>query len=141
MQNQLQDINKLEINSRTKELTIATSGGLYLISDSDQSSFLNEYDVSDFAFNSNIFWIASGNKITNEDQSVTYELPISAKINSIEIVRNVIWVGSNLGLHNISLANGRVILMNSKNSGYGKGEVNFIHKDKDNTIWIGSNHG
>jgi outer membrane protein OmpA-like peptidoglycan-associated protein len=134
-------INKIENNSRDKGLTIATSSGLYLITNVAQSSFLNEYDIIDFASNSNIFWIASGNKIINEDQSVIYELPKNAKITSMEIVRNVIWVGSNLGLYHINLANGKIIALNGKNSDYGKGEVNFIHKDKDNTIWIGSNHG
>lgn len=134
-------INSIEKNSKDKGLVIVTSGGLHLLTEGAQTSLLNQYNISDFAVNSGTFWIATDNKVINEDQSVIYDLPQNAKINSIEIIRNVVWVGSNLGLHQISLANGKIVSMTSKNSDYGKGAVNFIHKDKDNTIWIGSNHG
>lgn len=134
-------INSIKKNDKDGGLFIATSGGLFMVAEGRSSSLLNQYDIKDFAINNGNVWIATDNKVISEDNTIIYELPQNARINSIEIFRNVIWIGSNLGLHQIYLSNGKIVSMTSKNSDYGKGSVNFIHKDKDNTIWIGSNHG
>lgn len=125
-------------------LWAATSYGLYLINPGagDAIQKWDQEDVRSVVMDGNKnIWASAQNKIKNISSDREVVLENDGIIVDMEYDRDHIWIATNKGLFQFRIESGRVTQYNSRNSELNSNKINFIHKDKQGILWIGTEAG
>lgn len=97
--------------------------------------------VSALVANDKEAWVAIGDDLKNTSTGASLLLPRQAKITSLAVNGNTLWVGTETGLFQANLQSGRIEELTNRNSKFNKSAVNFVHVDDKKILWIGTNNG
>lgn len=122
------------------KLYIATDLGLF-VHEAGESRQLSTFYVDAFALQKEQIWLASGNLIMEVQSGQRLALPRQSKINQMELVGNALWIAADGGLFKAALSTGKVEELTERNSKFKRAQVNFVHRDKHNILWIGTSDG
>lgn len=89
----------------------------------------------------NNIWVASNNTLYNQASKASYLLPVQATISEIAYLAGSVWVGTDNGLFEFNTTTSKYKSYDSKNSKLQNNKINFIHADKNNILWIGTDSG
>lgn len=130
---------------KANRIRVSTSGGLYTINNINDEPVLmlkgmnviasvvdNKGKV--YAATENVLWI-------DENQKSIDLRSNQAKISSLAIVNNKVWIGTDQGIMVYHPSTDRIDRINKDNSSLRTNVINFIHQDEMNIIWIGTDQG
>ncbi len=89
----------------------------------------------------NNIWVASSNALYNQASKASFPLPIQANISEIAYLEGSIWVGTDNGLFEFNTTTSKFKVYDNKNSKLRSNKINFVHADKNNILWIGTDSG
>ncbi len=127
-----------------EKLWVGTHRGLYVFNSFEGVRTMHEEGaVTAIAMDHNIAWsaLASG-KIISSDRSKSFNLK-GAQISSMKIKGNELWIGTRKqGVFVYNTSTMQLVEQYKKsNSNLRSNEVNFIHLDRSNALWVGTSLG
>lgn len=130
---------------KANRIRVSTSGGLYTINNIKDEPVLmlkgmnviasvvdNKGKV--YAATEHVLWIDENQKFIDLKSN-------QAKISSLAIVNNKVWIGTDQGIMVYHPSTDRIDRINKDNSPLRTNVINFIHQDEMNIIWIGTDKG
>lgn len=135
-------VNKI-IKSQRSGIFVLTDSGLYLKDKNDQIIFthhgkninaLSETKEEDYI-------VSHKHQILDRSEKIIYAVDSTSKINALYAQGSIIWIGTTKGLYKFNMTTGKGEEQTSRNSKFEKSAVNFIHRDGENNLWIGSKNG
>ena len=124
---------------------LATNDGLKetLGDGSKLNTYLDGLNVVDVITDkrNNVF-AATENAIYNVRSGEKYPIPVDGvKIKDMAMYEGTLWVGTDMGLHNLILSTGKYKSYTTKNSKLESDKINFVHADKHKVLWVGTDNG
>ena len=89
----------------------------------------------------NNIWVASRNALYNQASKASFSLPVQATISEIAYLAGSVWVGTDNGLFEFNTTTSKFKSYDNKNSKLLSNKINFVHADKNNILWIGTDNG
>ncbi|KXK38524.1 MAG: OmpA/MotB domain-containing protein [Bacteroidetes bacterium OLB9] len=87
-------------------------------------------------------WAASSNTIFNFSSKASFTLPHDGvKIKSIAYHEGAVWIGTSNGLYQFIVSTSRFKGYDTENSKLASNKINFVHADKSQILWIGTDAG
>ncbi|MBC7885810.1 MAG: OmpA family protein [Saprospiraceae bacterium] len=86
-------------------------------------------------------WAASSNAILNQKTKASYPLPVQNIISDIAYLEGSIWIGTNNGLFQFNTSTNKYKAYDSENSRLESNIINFVHADRNNILWVGTDKG
>ncbi len=127
-------------------LWVGTNAGLYIFNYFEGvRTILEDGAVTALAEDDGGYmWCAlQGGKVVRVDKEKEFEIAEKVKIESMQIQGSQIWIGTASGgvyVWNIKTLN-EIAHYQKSNSELLSDKINFIHKDVENTMWIGTDEG
>lgn len=135
------------LSDRNGEKWVACDNGVYKMSNFESAPQKINGDGSAKAFASNKkgdIWAAFDNNYIRNVKNGTYiKIPgDKVSVNEIKLFASQLWVGTNQGLMVFNTNNEKLLKHHkTSNSKLKSNQINFIHRDVFNTIWVGTAQG
>jgi len=147
----LEKVNGLGTSNRINDLLldnqgtvwIGADGGLFNVIGKTIKPVIQTYEILSLANdNSNVYAALSSNEIYKNDK-LHFSIEENVRITCIATGSNKLWVGTQKsGVLVYNLGSKKLVdRYTQKNSKLKSNHINFIHRDKDRLIWLGTDKG
>lgn len=124
---------------------LASNKGL-IETNSDGSKYTRHFDDSEIKSvatdKTGNIWAASNTTLFALKNRLEIPLPLqNFVVNKIAYYEGCVWIGTNNGLVQYNVTSRKFITHNIENSKLASNVINFVHTDKNNILWIGTDNG
>ena len=136
-------INNIFIDERNVIWLAGSKGLIETIGDGGKFNvFFPDTEMRDVtADKRNNIWVASSNTLYNQASKASFPLPIQANISEITYLAGSVWIGTDNGLFEFNTTTSKYKTYDNKNSKLQSNKINFVHADKNNILWVGTDNG
>ncbi len=137
-------VNSIHIDNKNI-IWLATNKGL-IETTGDGNKFIVHFEGTEImsvtADKRDNIWAAGSNIVFDQKTKNSFSLPDDGvKISEIAYLKGNIWMGTNNGLYQFSTVNKKFKAYDSENSKMVNNVVNFVHADKNDILWVGTDKG
>jgi outer membrane protein OmpA-like peptidoglycan-associated protein len=120
---------------------ILSQNGVYLEQTGSYKHSYSGQSVSAFADDANDAWISINQHIINLSLGKLLATVTTSKVTALLVHQRQLYIGKEDGLYRLNIATEKIEELTTRNSGFNKSGVNFLHKDIGGAVWVGTTNG